>query len=159
MAATPSCVWRISAALVVALDDRFGEPLDAYVNGSQVWLLDNGPGGIVLEWRLHPVAGFTRPAGVATDELFATVALAVSRGDRPVAAPEHLWDGLETFPAYGDETEPPLLRAAVTEALGLPPDASGLVDHAVVGDLWEHQRGGLSIVAALLEQLAPSRSR
>src|SRR5688500_7847621 len=33
----PTCVWRISPALVIALDERFGEPVDAYVNGSQVW--------------------------------------------------------------------------------------------------------------------------
>ena len=50
----PTCVWRISDALVLALDDAFGEPTDTYVNGSQVWLLDNGPAGATLEWRLHP---------------------------------------------------------------------------------------------------------
>ena len=32
------CVWRITAELVLAFDDRFGEPIDSYVNGSQVWL-------------------------------------------------------------------------------------------------------------------------
>ena len=52
-----TCVWRASPAVIVALDERFGEPVDAYVNGSQTWLRDDGPGGITLEWRLHPVAG------------------------------------------------------------------------------------------------------
>ena len=153
MAATPTCVWRATAAVVVALDDRFGPPLDAYVNGSQVWLLENGPGGVTVEWRLHPVAGFARPAGAASDELFESIALALSRGEEPAAPLEQLWDGLEAFPAYGDEIEPAPLAAAATAALSLPPDAAGLVDHRVVGDRWERQSGSISIVEALLEQL------
>ena len=151
----PTCVWRISPRLVVALDERFGEPLDAYVNGSQVWLRDDGPGGIALEWRLHPVAGFRRPAGAATEELFATVALAVARGLPPPAAPEQLWEGLEAFPAYGDEAEPSLLRLAAGEALGLEPDVAGLADHTAIGDTWERSGGKVSIVDALMAQLSP----
>ena len=108
----PTCVWRISPELVVALDDRFGEPVDAYVNGSQVWIRDDGPGGTAIEWRLHPVAGFRRPAGLGTYELFPTIALALAGDGPPAEAPESLWDGLEAFPAYGDETEPALLRQA-----------------------------------------------
>ena len=53
---TASAVWRSSPELVLALDEHFGPPVDSYVNGSQTWLLDNGPGGAALEWRLHPVA-------------------------------------------------------------------------------------------------------
>ena len=152
---TPACVWRVSAELVVALDDRFGDPLDAYVNGSQVWLREDGPGGMTLEWRLHPVAGFRRPPGVGTYELFPSVALAVSREKAPPSPPESMWDGLEAFPAYGEETEPPLLRSAVVAALGIPPDAVGLVDHRVIGDEWERTGGRVSIVDALLRQLVP----
>ena len=151
----PTSVWRISPELVVALDERFGEPVDAYVNGSQVWLRDDGPGGITLEWRLHPVAGFRRPPGTGTYELFSTVALAVATGAPPPAPPASLWDGLEAFAAYGDETEPALLQAAVTASLGIPPDAAGVVDHTAVGDAWERTGGGVSIVDALLAQLAP----
>ncbi len=146
-------MWRISLELVVALDQRFGEPADAYVNGSQVWLRDDGPGGIPLEWRLHPVAGFRRPPGVGHYDLFPAVALAVATGEPPPAPPDSLWDGLEAFAAYGDETEPPLLRSATTESLGLPPDAAGLVDHGRIGDEWERARGAVSIIAALLAQL------
>src|SRR5437762_2442167 len=102
----PTCVWRISPTLVVTLDDRFGEPVDAYVNGSQVWLRDDGPGGATLEWRLHPVAGFERPATLNTYDLFSTIALAVARGDEPAAPVEALWDGLEAFAAYEDELVP-----------------------------------------------------
>jgi hypothetical protein len=150
-------VWRITPAVVTALDGRFGEPVDAYVNGSQVWLRDDGPGGVALEWRLHPVARFQRPKGVATDDLFATVALALAEGTAPPVAIEQVWDGLEAFPAYADEVEPAPLAAAVTESLGIPPDASGLVDHARIGDEWERTRGAVSIVEALIAELTDSR--
>ncbi|MBW3612083.1 MAG: hypothetical protein KY438_11245 [Actinobacteria bacterium] len=151
-----ACVWRSRPELVVELDQRFGEPVDAYVNGSQVWLLDNGPGGATLEWRLHPVAGFRRPPGLTTYDLFPTVALALAKGEEPPAPPEQLWGGLEAFSAYGDELEPAPLAAAAGAALGLAPDASGLVDHAAVGDRWEATSGQFCIVTALLEQLAES---
>jgi hypothetical protein len=150
----PTCVWRASTELIVSLDDRFGEPVDAYVNGSQVWLRNDGPGGIALEWRLHPVAGFRRPADVDTYELFSTVALALAGGGTSPAPAERLWDGLEAFAAYGDETEPSLLRAAAVEALGLAPDACGLADHTTIGDEWERRGGRVSIVDALLAQLS-----
>lgn len=152
---TPTCVWRTTPELIVALDDRFGEPVDAYVNGSQVWLRDDGPHEVTIEWRLHPVAGFTRPAGVGTYEVFSAVALAMATGATPPAPPEQLWDGLEAFAAYGDEIEPAMLAAVVGEALGIPPDASGLVDHAAVGDEWERTGGAVSIVDGLLRQLQP----
>ena len=152
---TPTCVWRISDDLVAALDQRFGEPTDAYVNGSQVWMRDDGPGDITIEWRLHPVAGYRRPPGVATEDVFPSTVFAVTSGAVPPAQPSELWDGLEAYPAYGDETEPAPLQAAVIAALGLPPDACGLVDHAAIGDDWERARGAVSIVDRLLELLAP----
>jgi len=156
----PTCVWRVSPELVVALDERFGEPVDAYVNGSQVWLRDDGPGGTTLEWRLHPVAGFARPPGCSTYDLFPVVALALARGEPPPAPPEELWDGLEAFPAFppsspAEETEPAGLAAAATAALGRPPDTTGLVDHQAIGDAWEAEGGRVSIVEALLRQLEP----
>lgn len=150
----PTCVWRITPALVVALDERFGEPLDAYVNGSQVWLRDDGPDGMTLEWRLHPVPGFRKPAGAGTYDLFPAVALATALGEVPVARPEELWEGLEAFPAHGDETEPSLLRAAAVDALGIAPDGAGLADHEVIAAQWEREAGQVSIVTALLRQLA-----
>jgi hypothetical protein len=146
--------------VVIALDDRFGEPVDAYVNGSQVWLRDDGPAGATLEWRLHPVAGYRRPAGVGTYEVFAAAALALATGGTPPAPLSALWEGLEVFPAYsgadGSDVEPQPLAAAATAALGIAPDASGLVDHDAVGDEWEQRAGEASIVAALLAQLGRS---
>lgn len=149
----PTCVWRLTPELVVALDERFGEPVDAYVNGSQVWIRDDGPGGIALEWRVHPVAGYERPPTLATHDVFGSIALSLATGEEPVTSAESLWDGLECFAAHGDETEPATLAAAAAESLGIAPDAAGLVDHEAIGDAWEAADGRISIVSALLEQL------
>jgi hypothetical protein len=150
-----TCVWRTTPALIVALDERFGEPTDAYVNGSQTWLRDDGPAGATLEWRLHPVASYQRPEGLDTYEVFSAVALALGTGDAPPAPLDALWDGLEAFPAYDDEIEPAVLATAVETALGVEPDASGLVDHAAIGDRWERSRGKVSIIDTLFEELTP----
>ncbi|HEX6475850.1 MAG TPA: hypothetical protein VF005_01150 [Acidimicrobiales bacterium] len=148
-----TCVWDVTPELVIALDDRFGESTDAYVNGSQVWLRDDGPRGVILEWRLHPVAGYRRPPGVDTYSVFSSVALALATGAPPPAPPESLWDGLEAFAAYGDELEPAPLGQTAAESIGITPRAVGLVDHGAIGDAWERSRGGASVVALLLEQL------
>ena len=153
MGLVAAAVWRPRPQLIIALDDRFGEPVDSYVNGSQVWLRDDGPGGITLEWRLHPVAGYRRPAATGVHELFSATALALAAGGTPPAPLERLWDGLEVFAAYGDEVEPAPLAAAAAASLGIDPDASGLVDHGPIGDRWESTGGGVSVVEELLRQL------
>ena len=153
MALVAAAVWKVTPELIVRLDERFGEPLDAYVNGSQVWLRDDGPGGVPLEWRLHPVAGYERPKGVGTYEVFAETALALAEGRQPPAPVPQLWDGLEVFAAYGDDIEPQPLVAAAVAALGIEPDGAGLVDHDPIGDSWERTAGAVSIVDALLAQL------
>ncbi|MGI8807018.1 MAG: hypothetical protein ACR2KK_04100 [Acidimicrobiales bacterium] len=150
---TPTCVWRISAELVIALDARLGEPVDAYVNCSQVWLRDDGPAGEAIEWRLHPVAGYRRPDGLTTEEVFDVVTAALATDEPPPVALDRLWEGLEAFAAYDDELEPATLAAACGASLGMPPDATGLADHDVIGDQWEQSGGATSIVAALLDQL------
>ena len=149
----PTCVWKASPELLLALDGRFGEPVDTYVNGSQVWLRDDGPGGVALEWRLHPVPGYRRPPGLATEEVFDVVTAALGAGAEPPAPLERLWEGLEAFAAYDDEVEPATLAAACTESLGMAPDAAGVADHDAIGDGWERSGGATSIVAALLDQL------
>ncbi len=150
-----SCVWRATPALVVALDEHFGEPLDTYVNGSQVWIREDGPGGALVEWRLHPVAGYRRPPGIATEEVFSRTALALATGEAAPAPLMRLWDGLEAFPIEPDDRiEPQPLAEATGAAIGVPPDAVGLVDHDTVGDDWERTGGGISVVDALLAQLA-----
>ena len=153
MVRVAAAVWKTTPELIVRLDERFGEPLDAYVNGSQVWLRDDGPGGIPLEWRLHPVPNYERPKAVGTYEVFSETALALAEGKAPPAAPGELWDGLEVFAAYGDEVEPQPLVAAALASLGIHPDAAGLVEHESVGDEWERTGGAVSIVDELLRQL------
>jgi hypothetical protein len=147
-------VWKATPELVIALDDRFGEPVDAYVNGSQVWLRDDGPGGATLEWRLHPVAGYSRPESVDIYELFATTADALARDTTPPAPLAQLWDGLAAFAAYDAELEPATLAAATGDALGIAPDACGLVDHERIGDEWERSGRQTSIVHSIFEQLS-----
>jgi hypothetical protein len=149
----PTALWRARPEVVIALDDLFGEPVDAYVNGSQVWLRDDGPGGIILEWRLHPVGGYRRPDHVGTYEICPATALALATGAATPAPLDQLWEGLEVFPAYGDDVEPRPLAVAATSALGIAPDASGLVDHQTVADDWERAGRATSIVAALFSQL------
>jgi hypothetical protein len=153
---TPVCVWRATPELIVALDGRLGEPVDAYVNGSQVWLRDDGPGEMTIEWRLHPVPGYRRPAGVGTYDVFARTALALGTGGQPPAPLDQLWEGLEAFSAYDEEIEPAPLSAMASAVLGLTPDACGLVDHEAIGDDWERTGGTVSIVDALFAQLQPA---
>jgi len=150
----PTCVWKASSELLLALDERFGEPVDTYVNGSQVWLRDDGPAGEALEWRLHPVAGYRRPAGMATEEVFDVVTAALAAGGALPVALDLLWEGLEAFAAYDDEVEPATLASACTASLGAPPAASGLADHDLIADQWEQSGGTTSIVSALLAQLS-----
>jgi hypothetical protein len=152
-------VWTISPELVLALDERLGLPVDSYVNGSQTWIVEDGP--LTLEWRLHPVAGYRAPGNLSPYDLWEAVVSQLSlAGDphslrlggevRPLTA---LWDGLECYEAYGEEPEPQQLASAASARLGRPPDRFGLVDHEAIGDAWERANGGVSIVALLLAQL------
>jgi hypothetical protein len=161
MPRSATCVWRVDAALVLALDARLGPPVDSYVNGSQTWLTDDGPGETALEWRLHPVAGYRSAAGMSHYDLWEVVVSALSADTDPdslLLGTEHrtlrsLWDGLECFAAYGDEFEPAPLAQAATDALGRAPDAAGLVDHEQIGQTWEQAHGSTSIVEMLFAQL------
>src|SRR5512138_302058 len=82
---TASAVWRSSPELVLVLDERLGPPVDSYVNGSQTWLRDDGPGGVTLEWRLHPVAAYRAPAGLSHYDLWERVVSQLRAGGDPGA--------------------------------------------------------------------------
>ena len=87
--------------------------------------------------------------------MFGAVALAARDRRHAAGAARALWEGLEAFPidAADGELEPAVLAAACTDALGIAPDASGLVDHEPIGDAWERAEGDHSIIDALFEQL------
>jgi hypothetical protein len=161
VALTPAAVWTISPELVLALDERLGTPVDSYLNGTQTWLTDSESGGVHLEWRLHPVASYRTPEGCTHYDVWDAVVGGLASGMGAELLPlgsEHreltsLWDGLECFPAYGDEVEPPILVGTARDVLGIAPDASGLVDHQRIGDTWEREEGSVSIVALLLDDL------
>jgi hypothetical protein len=162
MTLSATCVWHVDGRLVLALDATLGPPVDSYVNGSQTWLAEDGPNGITLEWRLHPVAEYQLPGGLSHYDLWEEVVGALSCGvadaDLPLGTARRaiatLWDGLECFPAYGDEVEPAPLAAAAGGVIGRAPDASGLVDHERVGRAWEQAPGRVSIASMLFEELA-----
>jgi hypothetical protein len=161
MSRTATCIWRVDAALVLALDEHLGPPVDSYLNGSQTWITDDGPGGAGLEWRLHPVAGYRLPRGLSHYELWEQVAVALSAGADPDALTlgdeartlRSLWDGLECYAAYGDDLEPAPLAQAATTALDRAPDAAGLVDHEAIGTEWEHAKRATSIVEMVFAEL------
>jgi hypothetical protein len=154
-------VWTISPELVLALDERLGTPVDSYVNGTQSWLTPTHE-ELELEWRLHPVAAYRAPAGLSHYELWEQVVAALSDGADPHALAiggerrplTSLWDGLECYAPF-DDIEPVELSNYATALLGRPPDRAGLVDHDAIADAWERANGAVSIVALLLEQLAP----
>lgn len=158
---TATCVWRVEPTLVLSLDEHLGPPVDSYVNGTQTWLSDDGPAGMTLEWRLHPVAAYRPPAGLSHYDLWEQVVDALSAGIDPDALElgseqrslRSLWDGLECFVAYGEEIEPAPLAQAATEAVEQAPDAWGLVDHDRIGTVWEQAEGTVSIVDMLLAEL------
>jgi hypothetical protein len=161
MSRTATCIWRVDAALVLALDEHLGPPVDSYVNGSQTWITADGPGGVELEWRLHPVAGYRVPRDLSHYDLWEQVVAALSAGTDPDSLSlgseartlRSLWDGLECYAAYGDELEPAPLAHAATTALGRAPDAAGLVDHDAIGTAWEHAKGATSIVEMVFAEL------
>ncbi len=156
---TTTAIWLTTPELIVTLDDRFGEPTDCYVNGSQVWLRDDGPNDLTFEWRLHPVAGYVKPRGVSTVDVFGQVALALGQGETSandpttLVDPTTLWDGLEAFCAYDDEISAELLHIHVIAALGIEPLAVGDVDHDKIGDAWEREEGRRSVITDLRTHL------
>ncbi len=153
-----TALWWMTPELVAALDRELGTPVDSYVNGSQTWFTGDEQ---TLEWRLHPVGAFTMPEGLSHYDLWEGVVDALAAGGsadaielgRESRALTALWDGLECFPAYGDDLEPATLSGRATELLGLAPGRCGLVDHDQIADAWEATHGAVSIVRLLGDQL------
>jgi hypothetical protein len=155
---TATTLWWTTPEVVLALEERLGPPVDCYVNGAQTWFTGEDR---ALEWRMHPVAGFTLPGGISHYDLWEHVVAQLSAGAPANAltfgdatrALTDLWDGLECFPAYGDDLEPATLAHRAAEELGIAPARAGVVDHDPIGDAWERARGEVSIVELLAQQL------
>jgi hypothetical protein len=163
---SPAAVWPISAALVISLDDHLGPPIDSYLNGTQTWLTPieqpSESEDLVLEWRLHPVAKFSLPTGIRHDDLWEAVIVRLNQNDEELIIGKEsrvltsLWDGLECFPAYGEDLEPAALSLIAIDLLKIAPSALGLVDHQRIGSRWEHAQGRESITRMLLDELQPT---
>lgn len=160
---TPTCVYRVDASLVEALDRHLGPPLDSYVRGWQVWLEDNGPQGETMEWRLHPPARFRMPRGVDPHDLFDLVLQGLAGVEDQTDAFElgderrrldEVWEVLEVFPGFTTDIEPQAVAAAAARALGgRPPEVAGRADHDRLGSRWKGTRGDFSVGQALLRTL------
>ena len=150
----PSCLWRATPELIVALDDRFGEPVDSYVNGSQTWLRDDGRAG---DARVAAASGRRIPATAAMSTPGSCSRSRALRARAPATstrAAHRAVGRARGFAAYGDEIEPAQLAAARDRArIGIAARRFGLVDHEAIGDAWERANGKVSIVALLLDQL------
>jgi hypothetical protein len=160
MARNAAAVWRITPALVLALDEHLGLPVDSYVNGTQTWLTEVDP-DTTLEWRMHPVAGYRTPGGLSHYDVWEQVVAALTAGASADGLDlggerrtlRSLWDGLECFVAIGDDVEPALLGRSIAQLVTVPPDAVGLVDHERIGTTWEQANGTVSIIEMLLAEL------
>lgn len=166
MAGTPTCAYPVDAGLIEALDERLGPPLDSYVRGWQVWLEPNGPGGVTLEWRLHPPAGFHMPRGVDPHDLFEVVLAGLASGEDPFKTGSErrtlaeIWEALEVFSAFDPDVEPAAVAEAAAVALGGRwPYGAGLADHDRLGDVWKGKRGEFSVGRVLLDTLPPVHPR
>ena len=139
-----TALWPMTPDLAIALDQKFGPPVDCYVNGTQTWLTPDGPNEFMLEWRLHPVGAYQTPAGMSHYEVFETVIAAISVGadlEHLSLGDEHrslteLWSGLECFAAYGDPMSPDTLAQHCEQAIGIAAQHRGTVDHQSVSDEW-----------------------
>jgi hypothetical protein len=152
-----TALWTISSELIVALDELLGEPIDSYVNGSQVWLRPDGPDDVTIEYRLHPIGGYVKPKGMPTDEVFAQVALSLATPEETPVDFRALWEGLEAFVAFDDEgpLTPDQLSSVGERVLGIAATAIGMVDHEGIADRWQTSDRKTSIVSELLDQLGP----
>lgn len=168
MSTTPVAIFEVDAELLLALEGAFGPPIDSYLMGWQVWLVevdaDDAPEDLELEYRLHPPAGFTQPAGTAEEpfshhDLWDEVMVQVGEGRTELELGaetrdlQAVWTLLEVYPAFGDDVTPAQVRAWAEAALGRSATASGEVDHERLGGEWKRRGHALDLPAALRDAL------
>ncbi len=150
MADTPVAIFEVNSALLEALEAAFGPPLDSYLMGWQVWLVEveapDAPPDCELEYRLHPPGDFTQPAGLSHHDLWDEVMVQVADGIHPVRCGEEtrsvasLWTLLEVFPAFGEDVTAEQVRRWSQDALGRAALAAGDVDHERIGGRYTRGR-------------------
>jgi hypothetical protein len=168
MSRTPVAVFDVDADLLLALEGAFGPPIDSYLMGWQVWLVEvdaeDAPDDLELEFRLHPPAGFEQPAGTpdapfSHHDLWDEVMVQLGEGatsfelgseTRDLAS---LWTLLEVFPAFGEEVSPAQVQRWAEDALGRPAAGSGEVDHERLGGEWKRRGHEADVPAALRAEL------
>jgi hypothetical protein len=163
VATDPVAIFDVDLDLVRALESAFGPPIDSYLMGWQVWLVEVEQAGreeaVELEYRLHPPAGFAQPARLSHHDLWDEVMVQVADDRHPFELGEEtrelssLWTLLEVFPAFGEEVTPDEVRAWSEAALGRPATAWGEVDHERLGGAWKRRGHALDLPKALREAL------
>ena len=125
----------------------FGEPVDSYWNGSHTWFEEPEEwGDIRIEWRLHPVKGFTMPDASRPEELFELIL-------ENKVDPTHYLEGLEVFPVDENEISLNDFKEYVISRISIEPDFAGIVNHDEIGNSFELSNGEISIVELLSEQM------
>lgn len=166
MSRDPTCVFDCDPGLVLALEAAFGPPIDSYLMGWQVWIEPAEVPGraepVELEYRFHPPAGFTQPAGLSHHDLWDAVVTQLAVGVETLLLGEErrflreVWVLLEVYPAFGEALSSSAVRAAAERALGRPATADGEVDHDRLGARWKRAKGAFDLPAALLAELGAS---
>jgi len=161
---SPVAVFDVDTALLEALEQAFGPPIDSYLRGWQVWIEPVDPDAddaVELEYRLHPPAGFTMPAGLNHHDLWDQVITKVADGATLFALGSEtrdladVWVLLEVFPAFADVMSSADVRATAEQALGRTARADGDVDHERLGGRFKREGHEADIPAALLDALEP----
>ena len=146
MADTPVAIFTVDVGLLERLETAFGPPIDSYLMGWQVWLVevdsndgDDAVEECELEYRLHPPGGFTQPVGLSHHDLWDEVIVQAADGAREFRLGEEtrpldsLWVLLEVYPAFGEDVTADQVRGWAEAALGRPALAAGTVDHERIG--------------------------
>ena len=154
MALVATAVWKIAPELVLALDTRLGLPVDSYVNGSQTWLVGDDDTAdaatVVLEFRLHPVAGYRIPAGCSHDDVWELVVAQLTATEQRADAAEPGMAQRGSNAHDADAAEPGMAQrgsdAHVADALRLGTETRPLTS------LWD----GLECFAAYGDDIEPA---
>lgn len=166
MPRTPIAIFDVDRVLLERLEAAFGPPIDSYLMGWQVWLVEvdapDAPDELELEYRLHPPAGFSLPDGVSHHDLWDEVIAQAADGASDYRLGEEtrelssLWVLLEVYPAFGEDVSSAQVRGWAEAALGVAAVADGEVDHERLGGRFKRRGHRADVPSALREALGVS---